>query len=143
MTNFDELHRSSGEGAASSSLLTKPLLVFDGDCGFCTTSAKWIQSKWSAQSASAVAWQRLGENRLAELGLDLNDVRTKAWWVDAQSVRGGERAVAASLIHAGGLWALAGRVIDFRFFRPLAKAGYRLVARYRYRLPGATDACRL
>jgi predicted DCC family thiol-disulfide oxidoreductase YuxK len=27
--------------------------------------------------------------------------------------------------------------------RPFAAAGYAVVARYRYRLPGGTDACRV
>lgn len=119
------------------------LLIFDGDCGFCTTSAHWIESHWSKNAATAESWQKLGADRLSELGLTHDDVTTKAWWSDDRGVRGGERAVAAALIAAGGLWKFVGLVLDTPPIRWLAKPGYRLVARYRYKLPGATEACRI
>jgi predicted DCC family thiol-disulfide oxidoreductase YuxK len=36
-----------------------------------------------------------------------------------------------------------GRILLSPPMRPLAAVGYRIVARYRYRLPGATPACRV
>ena len=124
-------------------IVDKGLLIFDGDCGFCTTSAHWIESRWSTEAGTAMSWQRLGSERLSELGLSKDDVMSRAWWFDARGVRGGERAVAAALIAARGGWGVLGRLIDTPPIRWLAKPGYFLVARYRHKLPGATEACRL
>ncbi len=118
------------------------MLIFDGDCGFCTTAATWIESKWPNDSAEIAPWQRLGD-QLDAWGLTRDDVMSKAWWVDDRGVRGGERAVAAALQLSPGWPRFVGRVIDVPPLRWLAKPGYRLVARYRYRLPGSTPACRL
>ena len=41
------------------------------------------------------------------------------------------------------LYPMLGRALSWRVVRPFAAVGYRLVARYRYKLPGATDACRI
>ena len=119
------------------------LLIFDGDCGFCTSSAHWIEAKWKPGSAAAQPWQRLGLDRLTSFGLTVDDVSTKAWWVQENQCVGGERAVSAALIAAGGMWSVLGHLIGIPPFRWFARPGYRLVARYRYKLPGATPACRL
>ena len=54
---------------------TKNVLIFDGDCGFCTTSARWIE----ARGARVQAWQTLD---LTELRLTVADVDEAAWWID-------------------------------------------------------------
>jgi predicted DCC family thiol-disulfide oxidoreductase YuxK len=41
------------------------------------------------------------------------------------------------------VYRLLGRFIDLRPVRPLAAVVYGLVAKYRYKLPGGTNACRL
>jgi predicted DCC family thiol-disulfide oxidoreductase YuxK len=51
--------------------------------------------------------------------------------------------VAHTRIAIGGAWSVLGRVMLIPPFSWLAAGVYRLVARYRYRLPGATDACRV
>lgn len=43
---------------------SRPLLVFDGDCAFCTSSARLLAR--IAPAAEMVAWQQID---LAELGL--------------------------------------------------------------------------
>jgi predicted DCC family thiol-disulfide oxidoreductase YuxK len=117
------------------------VLVFDGDCGFCTSSATWIADKWkSPATATAIAWQRLGDGGLEELGLTLDEVAGAAWWVNDDQRSGGHLAVAHALAAACGGWGLLGRVLLVAPVRPFAAVGYRLVARYRYRLPGGTPA---
>ena len=49
----------------------------------------------------------------------------------------------AALRSCGPAYAALGRLIDLPPVRPLAAVGYGLVARYRYKLPGGTDACRM
>jgi predicted DCC family thiol-disulfide oxidoreductase YuxK len=112
-------------------------IVFDGDCGFCTTSAHWLEDH---STITVVPWQRTD---LAALGLTEAEVTTAAYWVDGTDVRRGARAVAMALRRCGQPWRLLGVLVDLPPVRPLAALGYRLVSRYRHRLPGGTPACRL
>lgn len=117
----------------------RPILVFDGDCGFCTTSAGAAR-RWLGLS-HVEPWQMLD---LDALGLTEAGCTTAVQWVAADgSVRSAESAVVAALRHAGGVWSILGRVLGAPGIRSLAAVAYRVVARNRYRLPGATAACRL
>ena len=63
-------------------------------------------------------------------------------WVEIDgTIRSGHEAVAAALRSAGGVWALAGRVLLAPGISPIAAGAYRLVADNRHRLPGGTPAC--
>jgi predicted DCC family thiol-disulfide oxidoreductase YuxK len=65
-------------------------------------------------------------------------------WVAVDgTVSAGERAVIAALRHAGGVWGGLGRLMGLPGIRRLAGLAYRLIARYRYTMPGGTPACRL
>lgn len=116
-----------------------PLLVFDGDCGFCTTSARAGQ-RWLGLE-HVEPWQFLD---LEPLGLTAEQCLQAVQWVD---VDGGtvaaERAVIAALRHAGGVWAFLGSVMNLPVVRQIAGLVYRLVAKYRHKLPGGTPACKL
>lgn len=117
------------------------MLVYDGDCGFCTRSAHWIRRRLPPD-VEVASWQSLPD--LDALGLTLDDVTTAAWWVDPPAApRGGHLAIGASLVAAGGAWGLLGRALLAPPLRWLAAPVYRRVARDRHRLPGATDACRI
>ena len=120
-----------------------PRLIFDGDCAFCTSAARWASRRW-VRTAEAVPWQRLGVQGLTDLGLSERDVRHAAYWVEADGrLSRGHAAVAKALI-AGNSWMrAAGHVASVPPGSWLARPAYWLVARYRHRLPGATDACRI
>jgi predicted DCC family thiol-disulfide oxidoreductase YuxK len=119
------------------------LLVYDGSCGFCERCAEWIRAKWPPSgSYVAVPWQQLGQTELSSLGLGLDDVSRVAWWVEDGRRHGGHRAVARSLIVAGGLWGAVGRLLLVPPLSWLAAIGYRIVAANRGRLPGHAPACR-
>ena len=116
-----------------------PVLVFDGDCGFCTSSARWAERR--LHLAHVEPWQWLD---LESLGLTREACRSAVQWVAIDgSVVSAERAVIAALHSAGGFWRLLGRLLGLPGIRQLAGVGYRFVARYRYRLPGGTPACRI
>lgn len=120
-----------------------PLLVYDGDCSFCSSSARWITARWHGPQ-QAVAWQDLSVDQLERLGLTLDDVRCAAWWVDAAGRRSrGHVAVARALREADGWPSPVGRALLVPPFRWLAACAYPLVARSRHRLPGGTPACRM
>jgi len=118
------------------------VLVFDGDCGFCTSSAAWIARHWKGPERS-LAWQQMDAGDLTAAGLTGDQVASAAWWIDEHGrAWGGHLAVAKAMVAAGGAWGGLGRLTLVPPFRWSAAAVYRLVVRYRYRLPGGTPACR-
>ncbi|MBS45975.1 MAG: thiol-disulfide oxidoreductase [Nocardioides sp.] len=114
-------------------------VVYDGDCGFCSVCADWLDRHGTA---GVVSWQR---SDLAALGLTEDDVRARAYWLDADGrvAEQGAGAVLASLATCGAPWSWLARIGSLRVLRPLADLVYALVARNRHRLPGSTAACRL
>ncbi|MGH9057845.1 MAG: thiol-disulfide oxidoreductase DCC family protein [Acidimicrobiales bacterium] len=121
-----------------------PLLIFDGDCGFCTSSAQFVARRWRARPApAAVPWQHLDGDEMRALGLTEAQVQEAAFWVDTRGrASSGYEAVARALMATGGWRRLAGEAILHTPLSWLARPGYRLVSRYRHLLPGGTPACR-
>lgn len=116
-----------------------PVLVFDGDCGFCTTWVRRWQRWWDLEHVEP--WQFLD---LERLGLTEEQCSGAMQWVDEAGVaHGAEWAVVAALRHRGGAWGVIGRVVALPIAIHVAGLVYRLVARFRYRLPGGTPACKL
>ena len=121
----------------------RPTLIYDGDCGFCTTSANWVARRWTGTDPpEAVPWQQLSEDHVVALQLSDDDLARSAWWSDGARLEGGFRAVARALMATRGPWAAVGRILLVPPVSWVAAPGYRLVARYRYRLPGGPPACR-
>jgi predicted DCC family thiol-disulfide oxidoreductase YuxK len=117
-----------------------PILIFDGDCSFCTTSAAWIEHR-VPDEVRVEPWQRLD---LAALGLTEHDVTTAAYWVDDHGTTyRGHRSIAKALIAAGGAWKPVGLLMLVPPFSWLAALAYGVVAKNRHRLPGGTPACKL
>ena len=115
-------------------------LIYDGDCGFCTSSAAWIQRRLPDEIA-VEPWQALD---LDELGLTVEDMTSAAYWVDDDgALYRGHLAIAQSLRHARRPWCWVGEVIARPPLRWVPAPVYALVARNRHRLPGSTDACRI
>ncbi|QUH04916.1 DUF393 domain-containing protein [Saccharopolyspora erythraea] len=116
-----------------------PVLVYDGDCGFCTRSARLVERL--PVRVRLVPWQ---EADLAALRITEDRARHEIVWVDTSGRRfGGAAAVAELLKDCRGVWPLLGHLMSLPVLRFLAHAAYRLVAANRYRLPGSTPACRL
>jgi predicted DCC family thiol-disulfide oxidoreductase YuxK len=116
---------------------TRPALVYDGDCAFCTTSARSLER--IGPDAEIVAWQLTD---LVELGLTEERAAAAVQWVSVDgTVRSGHEAIAATLESAGGIWKIAGRAILLPGISSVAARVYRLVADNRHRLPGGTPAC--
>lgn len=121
-----------------------PLVIFDGDCGFCTSSAGWVSGRLhrsGRQDALLVPWQRTD---LTALGTTPSRAQQEVLWVARDgSVCGGAEAFAAWLRFSGAPYAALGVVMSWPGVRSLAAVVYRLVARNRQRLPGGTPACAL
>jgi len=115
----------------------KPVLVYDGDCAFCTSCMRVVER--IGVDAHLVAWQFAD---LPRLGLTENAASGALQWIEPDGrSRAGHEAVAALLIRAGGLWAIPGRIILLPGISPVAARLYRLIADNRHHLPGGTPAC--
>jgi predicted DCC family thiol-disulfide oxidoreductase YuxK len=118
----------------------RPVLVYDGDCGFCTTSVRFVERR-VRPDAEIVAFQFAD---LDALGTTARRAEYEVLWVGrGGQITGGAQAVAALLRHAGGPWWPLGALIRLAPFRWVAHGVYRLVANNRDRMPGGTAACAL
>ncbi|MCY4104807.1 MAG: DCC1-like thiol-disulfide oxidoreductase family protein [bacterium] len=108
-----------------------PVLVYDGDCGFCQRCADWIAPRLVVDAA-VVASQRAP---LAALGLNPEQAADAAWWIDGDGTQHrGHLAITAALGACGGSWARLGRTLTWPGISLLAAGVYELVARNRHRL---------
>ncbi|MGY1591708.1 thiol-disulfide oxidoreductase DCC family protein [Geodermatophilus sp. SYSU D00708] len=118
--------------------MRRPVLVYDGDCGFCTRAAE-VARRLLPPDAAVTPWQSAD---LASLGVTPARARREVLWVSRTGrVAGGARAVAEALRAAGGPWAVLGVVLLVPPLSWAAAGVYRLVAANRMRLPGGTAAC--
>lgn len=115
----------------------RPVLVYDGDCGFCTTCVHLLER--IGPDAEIVAWQLTD---LTELDITEEQAADAVQLVQIDgTIRSGHEAVATVLGSAGRIWRLAGRALLLPGISSIAALAYRLVADNRYRLPGGTPAC--
>jgi predicted DCC family thiol-disulfide oxidoreductase YuxK len=114
------------------------ILVFDGDCAFCTKSAGFITRR-IRPTTDVQAWQSL---ELESFGLTADQCSTAVQWVsDSGQIKSGAAAITAMLKEAGPGWAALGTIGDLPGIRSVAAGTYRVIAKNRHRLPGSTAAC--
>jgi predicted DCC family thiol-disulfide oxidoreductase YuxK len=124
-------------GQKAGSMMGQPVLIFDGDCGFCTTSVRFAERRIGVR-ARVTPWQFAD---LTALGTTRKRAEHEVLWIDRDRVYGGAQAVAKLLIAAGLPWSPLGFVLRVPPFRWAAQGLYRLIANNRRRLPGGTPAC--
>ncbi|MET8052437.1 DUF393 domain-containing protein [Streptosporangium sp. NPDC005286] len=117
----------------------RPVLIFDGDCAFCTTSVRFAERRIGVR-ALVVPWQFTD---LPALGVTRERAEREVLWVQDGGVHGGAQAVARLLIAAGLPWSPLGFALRVPPLRWAAQGLYRLIAGNRHRLPGGTPACAL
>jgi predicted DCC family thiol-disulfide oxidoreductase YuxK len=116
----------------------RPLMIFDGDCGFCTASVNVIR-RFIRPRCDIEPWQRTD---IARFGLTEAECTQAVQFVDAdEHLTSGSRAVMAMLRTAPVPWPLIGAVGDLPGIAFVADRTYRWIAQNRYRLPGSTPAC--
>ena len=118
----------------------RPILLYDGDCGFCTTSARFIERR--IPTGAEITPYQFAD--LQALGTTAERTAHEVVWV-ARTGRtyGGAQAIARLLMDAGGLWRILGAIGTLPPISWLAAGVYRLVSKNRHRLPGGTPACAL
>jgi predicted DCC family thiol-disulfide oxidoreductase YuxK len=116
----------------------QPLLVFDGDCAFCTT---WVNRGKSILPVfpASEPWQWL---ELDDYGLTRHDVTHYVWYLAGERRFRGHAAVAAVLRTQPTFgWRFLGNLLVTPPFSWAAAVGYAFIARFRHRLPGGTPVC--
>lgn len=118
-------------------------LVTDRDCGFCQSSGAWLERNFGTTWKNTPATAEL----LERFGITAQEAATSVWFVvtdnNATFKRySGSDAVARAVTSRGGVWrlALVGTVPPLSW---LAQAVYKVIARNRHRLPGASPSCEL
>ena len=122
--------------------MTEPLrrvLVFDGDCRFCSSVARWVARRLPP-GARTIPWQEIPDP--SAVGLTRERIADAAWWIDGSGrPHRGHLAARGALREIGGLWRVVGESIGSPVLDPVAAWAYDVIARNRHRLPGGTPAC--
>jgi predicted DCC family thiol-disulfide oxidoreductase YuxK len=123
-----------------------PVLLYDGDCAFCTSSVRFAERRLEPSRWEAVPFQFADLEALSAFtGGQVTEeraVREVLWITPGGRVHGGAQAAARLLLRTRRpLWSALGAVLTLAPVRPLAAGAYRWVAANRYRLPGGTPAC--
>jgi predicted DCC family thiol-disulfide oxidoreductase YuxK len=117
-----------------------PVLIFDGDCAFCSSSVRG-GTRWIRRMPTAVPYQTAD---LAAFGLDEARCSEAVQYVDRRgNVHAAHDAVGALLRDAGRGWWLLGSIVRIPGVHWASGVAYRWVAKNRHRLPGGTPACSL
>jgi predicted DCC family thiol-disulfide oxidoreductase YuxK len=117
----------------------RPTFVFDGDCAFCSTCARFVERRIPTP-AQVVPWQFAD---LAALGLTQAECEEAVQWVAGPERSAGPAAIGDLLVSAGSSWTVLGRLLLLRPVLAAAWPVYRLISRNRDRLPGGTAMCAL
>ena len=114
------------------------VLIFDGDCGFCTSAANFVVAR-STTPIEIHAWQLVD---VAQFGLTEAETARRVYFVTKGEAFGGHLAF-AQILWAQRNWVLraVGWLLTVPPFCWLGSIGYALVARFRHKLPGGTPAC--
>ena len=116
------------------------LVLYDADCGFCTTSSRAMTNRWFRADAEARSFQSVN---LDDFGLTVDKCAEKLHVVDGTRVFVGGAAISAVLRRSRLPWPAIGRVLALPGIRVLVEWVYGLVARNRHRLPGGSAACEM
>jgi predicted DCC family thiol-disulfide oxidoreductase YuxK len=111
-----------------SATLTKPVLVFDGECVFCRSCVQFAE-RIKKREFTSVAYQEVDVSRL---GLRREECALAVQWVDVDMSRASaHEAVARVLRSARFPWPLAGRLMMWPGVRSIAARVYQRVAQRR------------
>ncbi|MFI9466322.1 thiol-disulfide oxidoreductase DCC family protein [Streptomyces sp. NPDC052492] len=122
-------------------MASQPILLFDGDCGFCSRTIEVVQRAVRPR-VQFVPWQHAD---LTALKVTEDRANREVIWISpvGGKVYGGQRALSAVLMSGRKRWWWLGFVLRMPPVNWMARGVYRVVAKNRHRLPGGTVACSL
>jgi predicted DCC family thiol-disulfide oxidoreductase YuxK len=128
------------KAATQKSAKVKPVLVFDGDCGFCTTTANWI--KKNSKVALDIAPYQWTD--LSVYGLTTEEAAAKVQLVIGGKIFAGHNCMAKLLLIQPNVFLkLVGAVMVMPGVNPISAKAYEWIAANRQKLPGGTPACKM
>ena len=117
-----------------------PTFVYDGDCAFCSSCARFVQ-RWIPTPARVEAWQLTD---IAALGLTVEECDAAVQWsTSATRHSSGPEAIADLLKSSKPGWRVAGHLLSLRPVLWAAWPTYLWVSRNRDKMPGGTATCAL
>jgi len=116
------------------------IIYFDGICGFCNAAINFLMKLDAGGKLVYAPLQGETAQRFLPLS-DVKNLKTLIVTLDGQIYRR-SAAVVRILWQLGGYWSVLGTFL-WIIPAPLRDLGYRLFARFRYRLFGTLDACRM
>ena len=118
------------------------IMLFDGDCGFCTTVANWWQQHLaSGQNGVAIAFQQVPD--LSKYAVTAEEAAQALHVVTPDGVFVGGEAVIMAFEALKVPWNIIGKLGKNPIGRTIANWIYPFVARHRHQLPGATASCEI
>ena len=123
---------------AINAALQSHVLIYDGDCAFCTLWVNrlrsWLPSFPEAKTSQSVS--------LDDYALSADDVAKYAWYITGTHQYAGHLAASALLRAQPVLWLrLLGVLIALPPISWVAALVYGFVSRFRHALPGGTPTC--
>jgi predicted DCC family thiol-disulfide oxidoreductase YuxK len=116
------------------------ILLFDGDCGFCTSTANLVVRR-STLPVTAVPWQWADT---LDYGLTPAQTAERVWLIIGNEKFSGHLAFAHLLFNQRNpIVRAVGWALTVPPFCWLGSIGYALIARFRHLLPGGTPACKM
>lgn len=123
--------------------MARPVLVYDGECGFCRNAVAWFRARDTEQRVEYLA--RQSPERIArypQLDAEQYQGAMQIILPDA-TIRSGADATSTVLLQLHGrLWPTVGRVMRWRGVRHCARIGYKIIAKNRHRLACDTGVCK-
>jgi predicted DCC family thiol-disulfide oxidoreductase YuxK len=117
-----------------------PVLFFDGECGLCSHSVRWLLVRDRRRLLRFAPLQgRLAAQKFVALPTDYHDWAVALW--DEQGIHYESDATLRALACLGGMWRFARLLLIIP--RSLRNGVYRFVARNRIRWFGRVDSCAL
>lgn len=115
------------------------VLIFDGDCAFCSSSARLLK-KLTRNRIAVEPFQLLP---LADYDLNQELTSKAIYYVTPTENYVAARAIARALIDSKTPWSIAGFLMNLPVVVSFAELVYYWVAKNRHKLPGGTPECAL
>jgi predicted DCC family thiol-disulfide oxidoreductase YuxK len=110
----------------------RPVLLYDGQCGFCTWMVELALDRLGLD-ADVAPWQTAD---LGALAVSRAEAEHSVQWVEPTGeISAGAQAAGRLLLRVGGAWSLLGRLLLIPPFSLLGELAYRAVSAVRGRLP--------
>lgn len=118
-----------------------PMFLFDGDCAFCSSCARFIDRRIPTDAA-VQPWQWID---LDSLGVTVDEVDQSVVWVVSPTTHTAGPAAIADLLRSSTArsWRMVGGLLTPAPVLWATGFAYRWVARNRDKMPGGTAQCAL